>query len=415
MRQIRLAAIAALLLSFQSIAVAQEVATGGQPGVVFRVASMTNEFTAVQPTQAPARPGAFFPADEAVRDFIRPYIDKRQAKGIVVGLIEPDGRRRVLTFGEAGEGARPLSASSVFEIGSITKTFTGAVLAEMVRRGKVKLDDPVAKYLPADVRVPSRNGRQITLVDLATHTSGLPRLPTGYVSPDPSNPYAHFAAEHLHAFLNRYELEHEPGARFEYSNLGMGLLGYALARAAGADSFQALVTDRVLRPLRMSMTAYRRTAPLAQWMTRGHNQQGAVVPYFDVAVLAGAGGLNSNVNDLMTYLEANIGEPTSPLEHAIRDAHRGHHIPRPGMGVGLGWMTMKREPLNLVGLSGGTAGYSTFVAFDPETRAGVVVLANSGGFEYADKIGRELLNPARRPLIPTPAEAPPAATAPEPK
>lgn len=144
--------------------------------------------------QASARPGAFFPPDEAVREFVRPYVDKRQARGIVVGLLEPDGTRRVLTFGEAGEGARPLAASSVFEIGSITKTFTGTVLADMVRRGEVKLDDPVAKYLPAGVRVPSRNGRLITLLDLATHTSGLPRFPTGYEPPDPGNPYAQYAA-----------------------------------------------------------------------------------------------------------------------------------------------------------------------------------------------------------------------------
>jgi D-alanyl-D-alanine-carboxypeptidase/D-alanyl-D-alanine-endopeptidase len=351
---------------------------------------------AAQRAQVAPRPGAFFPSDEAIADLVRPYVEKRQARGIVVGLIEPDGKRRVLTFGEAGEGARPLAESSVFEIGSITKTFTGTVLADMVRRGEVKLDDPIAKYLPAEVRVPSRNGRQITLLDLATHTSGLPRLPTGYEPADPDNPYAQFGPEQLYAFLSCYELEREPGAKFEYSNLGMGLLGHALARAAGADSFQTLVTDRVLRPLGMSMTAYGRAGTLAPWMTRGHNQQGEVAPYFDVAVLAGGGGLNSNVTDLMTYLEANTGEPTSPLERAMRDAHRGHHIPRPGMQVGLGWMTMTRGPLNLVGLSGGTAGYSSFIAFDPGTRAGVVVLANSGGFEYADRIGRELLNPERR-------------------
>lgn len=123
-----------------------------------------------------------------MREFVRPYIDKRQATGIVVGLVEPDGSRRVLTFGDAGEGGRPLAASSTFEIGSVTKTFTGAVLADMVRRGSVKLDDPVGKYVPAGVRVPSLNGRQITLLDLATHLSGLPRLPTGYEPPDPSNP-----------------------------------------------------------------------------------------------------------------------------------------------------------------------------------------------------------------------------------
>lgn len=400
MRQIRLAPIAALLLLFETVAVAQEVPAA-----------------AVQPAPAPARPAAFFPPDEAVRELVLPYIDKRQAKGIVVGLIEPDGSRRVLTFGEAGEGARPLAASSVFEIGSVTKTFTGAVLADMVRRGEVKLDDPVSKHLPRGVRVPSLDGRQITLLDLATHMSGLPRFPTGYV-PDPANPYGDYAAEDLYAFLNSHELARAPGAKFEYSNLGMGLLGHALARRAGTKSFQTLVAERVLRPLGMKMTAYGRPAALAPWMTKGHNQQGEVATPFDmsdVAVLAGGGGLKSNVTDLMTYLEANLGEPTSPLEHAMRDAHRAHHSPRPGMEVGLGWMTMRRAPLTLVGLNGGTAGYSTFVAFDPETRAGVVVLANSGGFEYADKIGRELLNPERRPSSATPAKAPPAATASEPQ
>ena len=131
----------------------------------------------------------------------------------------------------------------------------------------------------------------------------------------------------------------------------MGLLGHALARAAGADSFQTL---------------------------------------------AGGGGLNSNVTDLMTYLDANIGEPTSPLEQAMRDAHRSYYSPRPGMELGLGWMGMQRGSLNVVGNRGGTAGHASFVAFDPGTRAGVVVLANSGSFEYADKIGRDLLNPDRR-------------------
>jgi CubicO group peptidase (beta-lactamase class C family) len=366
---------------------------------------------AVQPAQAPARSGAFFPPDEAVRAFVQPYIDRRQAKGIVIGLVEPDGSRRVLIFGEAGEGARPLSANSVFEIGSIAKTFTGTVLADMVRRGRVKLDDPVGKYLPRGVRVPSLGGRQITLLDLATHTSGLPRLPTGYTSADPAEFYARYRARDLYAFLNRYQLESEPGARFEYSNLGMGLLGHALARAAGADSFQTLAANRVLRPLGMSMTAYSRTAAIRPWMTRGHDQQGAVVPsFFDVAVLAGGGGINSNVIDLMTYLVANIGEPRSPLEHAMRDSHRGYRSPRPGRTWGLGWGSMSQGSLTLVGHNGGTPGYSTYIAFDPNSRAGVVVLSNSNGFEYADKIGRDLLNPARRPSIASPAQAPPAGT-----
>lgn len=346
--------------------------------------------------KAPAHPGTPLPADEVVAALVRPYIDRGQARGIVVGLVEPDGRHRVLTFGEAGEGARPLAADSVFEIGSITKTFTGTVLADMVRRGEVRLDDPVRRHLPGEVRVPAFNGREITLLDLATHMSGLPRLPTDYVPPDPDNPYATFGAADLYAFLARHELTREPGVAFEYSNLGMGLLGHALARAAGRKDFQTLVGERVLRPLGMSMTGYGRDVPLGPWMTRGHRRDGTAAPYFDVAALAGGGGLNASVVDLMKYLDANIGEPASALGRAMRDAQRGHRSPRPGVELGLGWLGMTRGALTLVGHNGDTAGYSTYIAFDPRARAGVVVLANSGGFEHADAIGRELLDPARR-------------------
>lgn len=351
---------------------------------------------AFQPPPA-ARHAAYFPSEEEVRDLIRTYVEIGQAKGIVVGLLEPDGTRRIISYGTAGEGARPLSPNSLFEIGSINKTFTGTILADMVRRGEVQLDDPVSKYLPQGVRVPSRNGREITLLDLATHTSGLPRMPTGYTPPDPANPYGHYEAEHLYAFLNGYTLERDPGAEPEYSNLGMGLLGHALARAAGAENFQALVSDRILKPLAMNATAFGRPPALSPWMTRGHNQQGEQVPYFDVAVLAGAGGLNSTVNDMLTYLDANIGEPATPIEQAMRDAHRGH---RPGPNgrfqMGLAWMPRTSDGRTLLGHAGGTAGFSTFIAFDPDARVGVVVLTNSGDFDYADYIGRALLDPQRR-------------------
>lgn len=357
------------------------------------------------PAAATAADASFFPAAEEVRDFIRTYVDIGQAKGIVVGLLAPDGTRRIVTFGVAGDGARPLSADSVFEIGSINKTFTGAILADMVRRGEVRLDDPVSKYLPQGVRVPSRNGREITLLDLATHTSGLPRLPTGYTPPDPTNPYAHFEAAHLYDFLNRYELERDPGAEPAYSNLGMGLLGHALARAAGAESFQELVSARILRPLGMHATVYGRPPALSSWMARGHDQDGEQVPYFDVGVLAGAGGLNATANDMLTYLDANIGEPAAAIEQAMRDAHRGH---RPGpegrFEMGLGWMPRARDGRTLLGHGGGTAGFSTFIAFDPDARAGVVVLTNSGDFDYADYIGRALLDPRRRTAVSLPAE-----------
>lgn len=298
----------------------------------------------------------------------------------------------MLTFGEAGTGARPLSAKTVFEIGSINKTFTGVILADMVSRGEFSLDDPISKFFPAAINMPSRNGRQITLLDLATHTLGLPRVPTGYKIPDRSNPYAHYEAKHLYDFLSSYELERDVGAEPVYSNLGAGLLGHALARAADMETLGELIRQRISGPLKMKMTDYGRNGELGEWIAKGHNEKGEQVPYWDVAVLSGAGGLNSTVEDMLKYLEANVGTPKSPLEAAMREAH----LPRRSLknkefSVGLGWQQRTRGGQTIVHHGGGTAGFQTYLAFHPATGAGVVILGNSAGFETRDDVVFRLL------------------------
>lgn len=151
-------------------------------------------------------------------------VDSGRSAGIVAGMVFADGSTRVLAYGDAGRGRR-LDKRSVFEIGSITKTFTATLLADMAERGEVRLTDPVARLLPPEVTVPSRGGRQITLLDLATQTSGLPRLSTNLAITEPGNPYADYTVDQLYAFLNGYTLTRDPGAQFEYSNVGVGLLG----------------------------------------------------------------------------------------------------------------------------------------------------------------------------------------------
>src|SRR5207244_1074108 len=135
-----------------------------------------------------------------------------------------------------------------------SKAFTAVLLADMVTRGEVKLDDPVSKYLPETVKVPAYQDRVITLLDLTTQTSGLPRLPSNLKPADPGNPYADYDVDRLYAFLNGYTLTRAPGAKYEYSNLGVGLLGHALARRAG-KSYEELVTERILKPLKMTRTS----------------------------------------------------------------------------------------------------------------------------------------------------------------
>jgi CubicO group peptidase (beta-lactamase class C family) len=298
----------------------------------------------------------------------------------------------VIAFGNAGPGAPPLSSRTVFEIGSIAKTFTGAILADMVRRGELSLDDPVAKFLPAGVKVPSRNGRQITLLDLATHTSGLPRSPDRSLVRNPSNPYADIPIADVYAFLASHELQRDVGAGWEYSNLGYGLLGQALARAAGAETFDELVRTRITGPLKMATTRYGRADGFHALMAKGHNRQGEVVPYWDFGVFKGAGGLNSNVEDLLTYIDANIGEPRLPIEAAMRDAHEPRHsLSIDGNSQSLGWDYRERPGRTIIYKSGSTAGFAGALGFDPANRAGVVVLGNGQGFESRVDVVLQLL------------------------
>ena len=167
----------------------------------------------------PRAPGLLPDAD--IRHMLAERIAARQDVGIVVGLIEPKGRH-VIAHGSMAEGdARPVDGDTLFEIASVTKVFTTLLLADMVRRGEVALDDPVAKFLPPGVTVPER-GRAITLEDLATHTSGLPRMPTNFAPSDATNPYADYSVAQLYAFLSGYTLTRDVGAQYEYSNLGDG-------------------------------------------------------------------------------------------------------------------------------------------------------------------------------------------------
>ncbi|HLN57930.1 MAG TPA: serine hydrolase domain-containing protein, partial [Thermoanaerobaculia bacterium] len=192
------------------------------------------------------------PPDAAVKAILEERVNSGRSSGIVVGLLEGTGRR-VVAYGNAGSVDKPLDGNSVFEIGSVTKVFTAALLADMVRRGEVKLDDPVSKYLPETVRMPARK-RQITLLDLATQTSGLPRLPGNLAPKDLRNPYADYSVQQMYDYLSHYELPRDVGEEFEYSNLGVGLLGHALARKSGL-SYEELAKRQILEPLGMSDTA----------------------------------------------------------------------------------------------------------------------------------------------------------------
>lgn len=330
-----------------------------------------------------------FPPDEDLQVMLDYLVADGEAPGIVLGIVEADGSVRILTAGSGGPGTRPLGARSTFEIGSINKTFTGLLLAEMAARGEVALDDPISRYLPDGVRAPSRNGREITLVDLATHRSGLPRLPNNHRPADGADPYADYSLQTMYDFLSSHELRRDPGAEAEYSNLGFGLLGHLLARAAG-QSYRSLLRERILEPLGMDMTGYTFEGELAEWHTKGHSDAGQVVPYwFGTEAIDGAGGLRSTMEDMLAYLRAHLGPADSQLQQAMRAAVEVRDAIGENASIGLGWQVRDHEGRSIIAHGGGTGGYSTLIAFDPELGVGFVRLANATG--YGDDLGLDFL------------------------
>ncbi|HEX6557924.1 MAG TPA: serine hydrolase domain-containing protein [Longimicrobiales bacterium] len=344
---------------------------------------------------ATTRPTFVLPADSVVLDIIRRRVAEKRSVGIVVGLLEPDGRARVVAYGDPGPGKPPLDGNSVFEIGSITKVFTATVLADMVSRGEVKLDDPVQKYLPATVKLPTRNGKQITLANLAEQNSGLPRLPGNMRPANMANPYADYTVQQMYEFLSSYELPRDPGAQYEYSNLAVGLLGHVLALRAG-QSYEAMVRARILEPLRMTHTAITLTPQLQSQLALGHNPAGDIVANWDLPTLAGAGAIRSTALDMLRFLRAYLHTATAsqPLGAAMALAQR-ERAPTtiPNMGIGLNWHVRHAGADTIVWHNGGTAGYRSFAGFVPSKGIAVVILTNSGG-AGADDLGFHLLSPS---------------------
>lgn len=337
-----------------------------------------------------------FPTDAQIRQLLADRIDTyHQSVGLVVGLVDAHGRR-FICYGKFDNAAdsRPVDPNTIFEIGSISKVFTSLLLADMVQRGEVALTDPVAKYLPPTVKVPERNGRQITLEDLATHTSGLPRLPTNLNPKDPNNPYVDYTVEQLYEFLSGYTLTRDIGSQYEYSNLGAGLLGHALARRAGM-SYEQLLRTRILEPLGMKSTGITLTSEEKTRFAVGHDAEMKAFPYWDLPTLAGAGAIRSDANDMLTFVAANLGYVKSPLAAAMA-AQLAVRRPtgNPNLQVALAWHILSRDGHEIVWHNGGTGGFRTFAAFEPKSGRGVVVLSNASTTAGVDDIGLHLLAPA---------------------
>jgi CubicO group peptidase (beta-lactamase class C family) len=313
--------------------------------------------------------------------------------GLVVGCLAGD-EQRVVGYGRHRRDAQDIpDGGTIFEIGSITKVFTGLLLADLAEQGIVGLDDPLASYLPASARVPAFGGQQLTLGDLASHAGGLPRDPKGTLGRwlgDRRNPYAGLSVEELYDSLARIKLRRRPGERVKYSNLGAGLLGEALARAAG-QPYGALIRQRICLPLGMPDTLI---TPSEQQITRlatGHTRRGRPTPPFQLPALVGAGALRSTAIDMLCLLRANLDPAQTPLASQIQRTQLPRLRAAKRVEVGLGWLLA--HPPGAAGTvlwhNGGTGGFRSFVGVAREAGSAVVVLSNTA--RSVDRLGLRLL------------------------
>jgi CubicO group peptidase (beta-lactamase class C family) len=310
----------------------------------------------------------------------KPLIEGKIVSGMAVGVIRGEEVRR-LSFGKL-----PAGVDSVFEIGSITKVFTAYLLADMVRDGSVKLDQPVRELLPEGTTVPKHGDREITLRDLATHRSGLPRMPTNFAPKDRSKPYADYDEKRLYEYLKTAKLVSKPGEKKAYSNVGVGLLGTALARKAGM-SYAALVAERITKPLKMTDTAIALSEDMKKQLAPGYDADLNPESNWDLDALAGAGAIRSAVLDMLAFLAA-------------------HFTTKDGVpDMTLGWQTGALE--GSFWHNGQTGGYHGMAIVVPGKKMAVIVLADTAtmridglGGQIARLLAGEKVEPmkVRRPV-----------------
>jgi CubicO group peptidase (beta-lactamase class C family) len=307
----------------------------------------------------------------------------RRRAGLVIGLLRDD---ETSVAGRSADGST-LDGRSIFEIGSITKVFTSLLLADGVVRGDWSLTTAVRDLLPAGTPVPSSAGVEITLEHLSTHTSGLPNAPIPVVAGTAEmlrgrDPYAHLTEDALLAALGTAKLKRTPGnGGIHYSNLGVGVLGAALAHAAGR-SYADLVAERICMPLALVDTRVDSQLSEEQRsrLVEGHRGRGKPAAAWPLEGMPAAGALRSTADDMLRFLSAQV----SPEGTALGDAIRLTQVRRPDLAIGLGWVRLDRPNL-LWWHNGGTGGYRSFAGFRPERRDAVVVLTNQA--RSVDRIG----------------------------
>ena len=312
----------------------------------------------------------------AIDSLGRAFYTEQQPPGLVVGVADSSDVRLQLYGVATLDDSTHLHTHTRFEIGSVTKMFTGLLLATIVEQGAVGLDDPIGSYLPDSVAVPTADGQPVRLKHLTTHTSGLPRLPSNFSPADPTDPYADYTSAQLYDFLGDVQLSSSPGATYMYSNVGGGLLGHLLARYAGT-TYAALLKEQVLQPLGLNNTGVLTSSDKGRpHLATGYAGAGPA-PYWQWDVLAGAGALYTTPSDLLGFLQIALHPDNHPLASALQETSHVRHRASGQLALTLGWhVSPAPDGTDVYWHNGGTGGFRSFIGMSREHGTGVIVLAN---------------------------------------
>ena len=297
------------------------------------------------------------------------------SRGCIVTATQTDGAAPTFALAGKQEPAGVPTEKIIFEIGSISKVFTGLLLAQAVIERKVTLDTTLREMMGPRQAFADPQVAAITLRQLATHTSGLPRLPDDIgIGADPADPYAHYDRARLDAGIARLKLAHAPPFDFAYSNLGVGLLGDLLARLYGSD-WEKLVVDRISKPLGLPDTCVTLTREQERRLAPPYASS-QPVKRWRMKALAGAGALHSTATDLLRFGQALDKPETTPLKESLEMIRQ----PQGGEQRGLGLAIAKTKGGTEYWSQGGTGGYGSWVSANAVTHGIIVILINNNEF-----------------------------------
>ncbi|MBE7168957.1 MAG: serine hydrolase [Williamsia sp.] len=330
--------------------------------------------------------------DKLVDSAARPYASLEVNCGLSIGILK-DGKTYFYNYGETRRGNKQLpDEHTLFEIGSITKTFTATLLADAVNSGKIRLDDPVSKYLPDSVPPIQFEGVPATIRMLSNHTSGIPRDPSNMAATitNPADPSSNYDINHLYSFYKMLKLKRRPGTRFEYSNVGVATLAVILENLY-QKGFEELVTEKILKPLNMTETMQFIHGKDSARVAAGYGYRGSYTGPLNDKALAGAGALRSTAADILRYAQANIACKSRALNKAIQLTHTPTwEMPK----IGLGWF-LEDHPAFLdeyLTHGGTTYGYRSDLIIVPKKQLAVIVLSNSNTNVLSeDQIARDII------------------------